>query len=499
MIRRLLLSMVLCGIVGCAPKTTSPPEQPLASLLERTLPGVVLLVRELPSGKLGYGSGVLVDEKHILTNLHVARGGVGGFALLHDPARESYTTVDGGILRYVREYGEHAVPVRMVRADAINDLALVELTSSISSVDPLPFRQEPPQLGETVTALGHPQGNVWSFSRGVVSAVHRGAIQHDAAINPGNSGGPLLDRKGQVVGINTFRLQAGDAPVGIGYARPMEVVAPLLESTSWDGLDLSTPESSWYSMTRAVELGRPEALDAMTFDRLVQLDPETKEHLAHQMAQAVRDVVGPDAVRDDFEPLMQKFFDVLPKPTVDEYRSMMALVIQGTSFSEAMAKMDAQVYEKLDIEVVQEGLAMGHDWLESRTGFEPAAYEACGIKRSLNDPNDAVDILKLGIRLEETIPGRTGDEVWLVTSGFNLDGSSWRCSSLMVRRQGRWLEELVPSVEAVAALPEGAPRPAQDEASVRVLQGREAYDMVRALLEQALEAKAQNDAPTPDP
>src|SRR5439155_16992393 len=94
----------------------------------------------------------------------------------------------------------------------------------------LPFREAPPLLGERVIALGHPKETVWSFTTGVVSSLHSGMIQTDAAINQGNSGGPLIDSEGRVIGINTSKL-VGDAQ-GIGFARPIALAKGLIDGVS---------------------------------------------------------------------------------------------------------------------------------------------------------------------------------------------------------------------------------------------------------------------------
>ena len=93
------------------------------------------------------------------------------------------------------------------------------------------------RVGDEVFAVGHPLGLVGSLSAGVVSGLDRestppgreealrGLIQFDAAVNPGSSGGPLLDRRGQVVGIVTGLINPGDDDVfiGIGFAVPIDV------------------------------------------------------------------------------------------------------------------------------------------------------------------------------------------------------------------------------------------------------------------------------------
>jgi serine protease Do len=86
--------------------------------------------------------------------------------------------------------------------------------------------------GDTVVAIGHPYGLNYTATQGVISRVHRvqqglNYIQIDAAINPGNSGGPLVNIKGEVVGVNTFIIKGGD---NLGFALPVNYLKEALDS-----------------------------------------------------------------------------------------------------------------------------------------------------------------------------------------------------------------------------------------------------------------------------
>ena len=110
-----------------------------------------------------------------------------------------------------------------------------------------------------------------------------------------------------------------------------------------------------------------------------------------------------------------------------------------------------------------------------------------------------MEIQKLGVRLEETVPGRTDDEAWVVASGFNLDGSSWRCSTLMIRQDGDWMSVSVPSVEATAARPEGVPRPALSEGVMRARMTKELRAAMQMASAQLLEQKQAEVPPPSEP
>jgi serine protease Do len=96
--------------------------------------------------------------------------------------------------------------------------------------------------GQTVLAFGNPLGFRFTVTRGIVSALNRPNpnsddprkpgefIQTDAAINPGNSGGPLVNARGEVVGINTFLISPSGAFSGMGFAIPTQIVSPVVDS-----------------------------------------------------------------------------------------------------------------------------------------------------------------------------------------------------------------------------------------------------------------------------
>jgi len=168
-------------------------------------------------GVQSLGSGVLVDEDGwIVTNWHVVRRATKITVVLSDGTK------------YEGQY---------VSGDENNDLALLKITAK----KPLPYVEiasdREPWLGETAMAIGNPFGLEHTVTRGVISAKNRSyesengevrfddVLQTDAAINPGNSGGPLIDTRGELVGINMAILSQAQ---GIGFAIPAKRVANLL-------------------------------------------------------------------------------------------------------------------------------------------------------------------------------------------------------------------------------------------------------------------------------
>jgi serine protease Do len=154
----------------------------------------------------GLGSGVIIDRSGIaLTNAHVVDGGT----------RIDVVTVDGA---------KHTAKVLGV--DKKTDLAVLQLESNGKTFPFVPLGDsDDAQVGDWVIAVGSPFGLQATVTSGIISAKARqiGAgpyddfIQTDAAINPGNSGGPLLNMRGEVIGINTAIVRGG---AGIGFAIP---------------------------------------------------------------------------------------------------------------------------------------------------------------------------------------------------------------------------------------------------------------------------------------
>lgn len=440
---------VVAGWMGCASRGSGPTKLAIPDLLEQSLPGVVLLFGPTAKGTVGIGSGVLLEDDRVLTNLHVVEQNTELWAMVHDPSRESYTALDGGVARFVTEYGRSALPTRFVKGDAINDLAVLAVEGDTSGMPTLDFRPDAPRPGETVVALGHPLGNPWSFSKGVVSAVHRGAIQHDAAINVGNSGGPLIDLAGRVVGINTIKLVGGAE--GIGYARPFEVVGPMLEAPEWSVLDLSSPEAAYRSTNRAMELGRAEVVDAFDWSFKERVRVATIERGAERAAAELG--ADPEAVRR----LLDAHYTA---EQLDAEREAFIRMVRGEVEDNAVLDMlETEFGDQIEAATLAELAAYMDAFQASQPEYEPAALEACGIKFVQHRPSAMLDMLKLGSVVEDVQPGRTADEAWLLTSGVNMDGTPWRCSAMYVRHGDRWLSASAPDTAALASLPADWPQP----------------------------------------
>jgi serine protease Do len=152
--------------------------------------------------------------------------------------------IDGATKIEVSLFGEEddqTYPAKLIGKDALTDSALIQLTQMPNH--PLPEAKfgDSSQMaaGDWVMAIGNPFNQGWTVTVGVVSAMQRPfttdgrtneMIQTDAAINPGNSGGPLLNLRGEVIGINTmiFTNARAEGNIGIGFAVPINTVRDLL-------------------------------------------------------------------------------------------------------------------------------------------------------------------------------------------------------------------------------------------------------------------------------
>ncbi len=206
----------------------------------------------------GSGSGFLIDEAgHIATNEHVIR----------DASHLEVTLANGTKL-----------PARLVGSDPSTDLAVIKIDAPPGTVlRPLPLADSSTvRVGQFAIAIGNPFGFERTITTGVVSSVGRtvrtpqgrpmrGVIQTDAAINPGNSGGPLLNARGEVIGINTIIFSPSGGSVGVGFAISSntarrwlpELVSQGHASHPWIGFDAQplTPQ-----LAQALQLPQPQGL-----------------------------------------------------------------------------------------------------------------------------------------------------------------------------------------------------------------------------------------------
>lgn len=247
----LFLSVVIYPLTGCTTngrveqnqlmQNTNTPQQGRITALEssavtqiaaKVAPAVVGITTtriekdlQLQNQRVqGVGSGIIIDGKgYILTNNHVAGGAQSLVVSLYD-GRD----VNG----------------QTVWADPVLDLAIVKINANNLQVATL-GDSKAVQVGQDAVAIGNPLGLTFqrTVTAGIISAVNRtievekgtfmeDLIQTDASINPGNSGGPLINIRGEVVGVNTIKVVSAE---GMGFAVPVNVVKPVINKVTAGG------------------------------------------------------------------------------------------------------------------------------------------------------------------------------------------------------------------------------------------------------------------------
>lgn len=219
-------------------------EETVVRIYEQISPGVVYIANKMSQRTFfgeqevsGTGSGFVIDkEGHILTNYHV---------------------VSGADSLEVQLADETTASAEVVGSDPSNDIALVKIDVPADKLHVVPLGDSSKvKAGQMAIAIGNPYGLERTVTTGVVSSVGRtmtsdtgrairNMIQTDAAINPGNSGGPLLNSRGEVIGINSAIESPIRGSVGIGFAVPINTAKAALDAMKAG----QTVEHAWLGIT----------------------------------------------------------------------------------------------------------------------------------------------------------------------------------------------------------------------------------------------------------
>jgi S1-C subfamily serine protease len=197
------------------------------AVYKRTLPSVVnvstvvvaydFFYGAVPSS--GQGSGFIISKDgRILTNFHVIQN-----------AQKIEVTLSD----------KHKYKAQVVLQDPAHDMALLQITGGKDFTPAVLSESRDLQVGQNVFAIGNPFGLSGTMTTGIISAIRPvkepqgatidNALQTDAAINPGNSGGPLLNSRGEVIGMNTLIATGGaEQSSGIGFAIPVDTIKAVL-------------------------------------------------------------------------------------------------------------------------------------------------------------------------------------------------------------------------------------------------------------------------------
>ncbi len=205
---------LLCAVVLVLGGADSANAQTAQAIARKAFGSTVLLVMEDANGQpLSLGSGFFVGAGQIASNLHVVEGAVRGYAKL--VGQKTKYDLEG-----------------ITAVDSRRDLVVLKVAVDDSPVLPL-GDSDAVQVGEAVYAVGNPQGLEGTFSEGIVSSIREVGtdrlLQITAPISPGSSGGPVLNGKGEVIGVSVGIFKGGQ---NLNFAIPVKYLELLLERSS---------------------------------------------------------------------------------------------------------------------------------------------------------------------------------------------------------------------------------------------------------------------------
>jgi len=188
-------------------------EQSIISLYEKINPAIVCIDSQLSDG-LSCGTGCIIHKSGIiLTSAHVID--IGKSVIVTMANGQDYTA------KVIKKFGENK-DIALLKIDVPTELKTVKLGNS-----------EKIKVGQKVLAIGNPFGFNGTLTQGIISRIDytKNRIQTDAAINPGSSGGPLLNKDGEIIGINQaiYNPDNNISNIGIGFAIPINVVKEYLK------------------------------------------------------------------------------------------------------------------------------------------------------------------------------------------------------------------------------------------------------------------------------
>ncbi len=225
--RPTLAASAVTAPVEITSPTVASDEQNNVEIYRLASPGVVHITSTVDVQSFfgaypqqGTGSGSIIDDKgHILTNYHVVR----------DANNLDVTLSDKSTYK-----------ARLIGADPDNDIAVIQIDAPANKLNVMQLGTSGNlEVGQKVLAIGNPFGLDRTLTTGVISGLNRplqtedgrtmeNVIQTDASINPGNSGGPLLNKFGQIIGINTAIYSPTGSSVGIGFAVPIDTAKQII-------------------------------------------------------------------------------------------------------------------------------------------------------------------------------------------------------------------------------------------------------------------------------
>lgn len=209
------LKITIAGIAGPGSrrkekKTPKGGDLSIPKLVQQVIPAIVTVIGYGPDGRPGQmGSGFFVERSFVVTNFHV---------------------IEGTHIIKVKTYDGAFHSARLSYEDQSRDLALIKVGDQYESRRKLSISKHPPEIGERIIAIGNPMGLEQTVSDGIISAVREVnremyLIQITAPISSGSSGGPVLNLRGEVIGVSTLFLAKGQS---LNFAVPGKYIDGML-------------------------------------------------------------------------------------------------------------------------------------------------------------------------------------------------------------------------------------------------------------------------------
>ena len=211
MLRRLSLILIML-MISLPAHSFGREDRNAISIYEKINPAIVSVDSQLSDG-LSCGTGCIIDKSGvILTSAHVID--IGKTVIVTMNNGQNYNA------KVIKHLGENK-DIALLKIDVPRELKTVKLGNS-----------EKIKVGQKVWAIGKPFGFNGTLTQGIISRIDyaKNRIQTDAAINPGSSGGPLLNTKGEIIGINQaiYNPDNNISNIGIGFATPINLVKEYL-------------------------------------------------------------------------------------------------------------------------------------------------------------------------------------------------------------------------------------------------------------------------------
>lgn len=237
----------------------------------------------------GVGSGVIIDKKgYILTNNHV----------IEKANKLRVTTPDGSVY-----------DGSIVGSDKYTDLAIIKIASADAFSHAVLGDSDDLKIGQIVIAIGNPFGLEGgpSVTAGIISSLNRRLrfesstmelIQTDAAINPGNSGGPLVNTKGQVIGINTAKMPYAQ---GIGFAVPINVAKMIINDLINNGRVTNRPWIGISTIKITRELANSYSLPTVQGSLIAEVQKDSPGYYADLRKGDIIELVDGIQIKDPYQ------------------------------------------------------------------------------------------------------------------------------------------------------------------------------------------------------